>query len=52
MDDKLKSVSEYLTKLEENNKAERLTGATVVLEMLGYDVQWDMFQNVYRVKEL
>ena len=52
MDDKLKSLTDYLNLLNEKNKPERLTGATVVLEMLGYDIQYDMFSDKYKVKKM
>ena len=48
--DKLENITNYLNLLEDQGKAERLLGAIATLEMMGYHVEWDVFQKRYFVK--
>ena len=51
MADSIENIETYLTTLENDNKAERLLGAICVLNMLGYNVEWDRFQKRYIIRQ-
>lgn len=46
---KLEYLSSYLDSLERKDKKEKLAGAITTLEILGYDAQFDMISNKYKV---
>ena len=50
MDYEVQKVEEYLNKLEVSGKNDKLCSAISVLELLGFDVQYDLINNKYRLK--
>ena len=50
MDYEVQKVEEYLNKLESSGKNDKLCSAVSVLELLGFDVQYDLINNKYHLK--
>lgn len=50
MDYEVQKVEEYLNKLEASGKNDKLCSAISVLELLGFDVQYDLINNKYHLK--
>lgn len=50
MDYEVQKVEEYLNKLESSGKNDKLCSAIHVLELLGFDVQYDLINNKHRLK--
>lgn len=50
MDYEVQKAEEYLNKLEASGKNDKLCSAISVLELLGFDVQYDLINNKYRLK--
>ena len=47
--DNIKQVENYLNRLECSHNQEKIGAATHVLELLGYDVRYDLISNKYKV---